>query len=457
MSADNGSHRESHSTRKNIHRRQVIKSLGVAGIFGLAGCSGDGGDGGDGDGGGGDSTTTMATTATADPNRTTIDYWTLFGGGDGATMKKMVDKFNKENKNIQLRRQRIPWDQYYNKLYTALTGGNAPDLAICHLSRMRRFGPVFEPLSDTLDKSDYYAKSFKEATIKGEVRSAPLDILGAGTYYNKAVFEKAGLDPEQSMGSWSEFKEKINTVVSETDQIGYDPGADMHGNRVYYPWIHQMGHRVLKKENDKWKMGFHNDDGLKLLKTVKNMRANWNWFPKEGETAFDQFQKGGTAAINGGTWDYNNYKDSDLEWGFMKSPPAPSMGTESNTTWSNSHSIGVPRNKSRSKEKLKAAKKAAKVLTQDYGIMWGKSAGHIPNATKAREDPSLEKAPVWDKTMKTWMEMLKNEEFVYFPRTERNAEYHDAIYQPINAVRTGNMDPKAALDQIQKNINSVSR
>ena len=445
---------------RTARRRQVLSTLGAAGFAALAGCAsgGGGGDGGgspEGTGANGSSTPTGTPTATAAPNQITVDYWTLFAGGDGATMKEIVDKFNEEHKDIQIRRQRIPWDQYYTKLYTALSGGNPPDLCVCHLSRIKRFGEAFEPMTDTLDKSSYYSKSYGEGVVAGDLRSAPLDILGTGTYYNKSIFEEAGLDPEQSMGSWSEFKQKIDTVVSETDKIGYDPGGSLHGNRVYYPWLRQMGNKILEQTDSGWKMGFHNDDGLKVIKTVQDMRKNWNWFPKGTDVAFNQFQNKGTAAVNNGTWTYNAYKDLDLEWGFMKSPPAPGMGLEENKTWSNSHSLAVPMSKKRSQKQTDAAKRAAKIITQDYGLLWGTSAGHIPNAVKARESDELRQAPVWDKTMKTWFEMLNNDEFMYVPRTRKNGQYHQAIYDPINAVRTGSMKPQKALDTIKQNLNSV--
>ncbi|ESP89753.1 extracellular solute-binding protein [Candidatus Halobonum tyrrellensis] len=437
----------------------MLSALGGSGFIALAGCASGGGGGGDAptdsETGTGSSTPTGTPTATAAPDQITLDYWTLFAGGDGATMKEIVDTFNEENSNIQIRRQRIPWDQYYTKLYTSLSGGNPPDMCICHLSRIKRFGEAFEPLTDTLDESSYYSTSYGEGVVAGDLRSAPLDILGTGTYYNKGIFEEAGLDPEQTMGSWSEFKEKIDTVVSETDKMGYDPGGALHGNRVYYPWLRQMGNVILEETDNGWEMGFDNEDGLKVLQTVNDMRANWEWFPKDTAVAFEQFQNNGTAALNNGTWTYNAYKELDLEWGFMKAPPAPGMGLDENKTWSNSHSIAVPTSKNRSKEKTDAAKQAAKTITQDYGLLWGTSAGHIPNAVQARESQELREAPVWNKTMETWFEMLENDEFMYVPRTRKNGQYHQAIYDPVTAVRTGNMEPQQALDKIKQNLNSV--
>lgn len=448
-----------------VNRRRVLSALGATGIAALAGCSGSGpSDGGeadtttessdsDGNNNSGNQNTTTSTASSAD---ITLDYWTLFAGGDGKTMTEMVKSFNEEHDNIHIKKQRLPWAQYYNKLYTSMTGGNPPDLAIMHLSRMRRFGPVMEPIGDVVNADPYVSKAVNQATIKGKFRSAPLDLHPVATYYNKDVFEKAGLDPEKSvMGSWKQFKEACNTIVKETDATAWDAGTGSHGLRVRQPWLRQMGSRFLKKKGGSWKMAFNDDNGLKVAKTIDKEITKWNWHAKGGSAAWEDFTNNKHAMLNDGTWAYSRYKGSDFNWGLMKAPPAPGMGSKGNLTWTNSHSIGIPRNNSRSKEKLKAAKKAARYLTQDVAIKWGKSAGHIPAYSQARHSSELKKAPVWDKTLSLFVDMVENDEVVYMPQTTKNAQYKNAIYTNLDAVRTQTMDPKPALDKIENSINSL--
>src|SRR6056297_781451 len=110
-------------------RRRVIKVAGAAGIAGLAGCASDSGTSTGGSGG-----------------TTTLQYWTLFAGGDGEAMKGLVDQFNEEHDDIQIQRQRQPFDEYYDKLFTSMTGGDAPDLAVFHTTEIQRFSDALTPL-----------------------------------------------------------------------------------------------------------------------------------------------------------------------------------------------------------------------------------------------------------------------------------------------------------------------
>jgi ABC-type glycerol-3-phosphate transport system substrate-binding protein len=82
-------------------RRTFIKAAGAAGIAGLAGCTGGGGSG---SGGGNGSSAGSSGSGT-----TTLQFWTLFAGGDGEAMKAMVDQFNAEHDSIQVERQRQPF------------------------------------------------------------------------------------------------------------------------------------------------------------------------------------------------------------------------------------------------------------------------------------------------------------------------------------------------------------
>ena len=162
-------------------RRSFIKGAGATGIAGLAGCLGSSGGSNNGP--------------------TTLQYWTLFSGGDGTAMKTLVDKFNKEHDSIQIKRQRQPFEEYYDKLFTSMTGGNSPDLAVFHTTEIQRFIDALQPLGDLIsDKtsSAYVDSIWNETKFDGKQLALPLDTHPNGLYYNKDIFKEAGLDPEKS-------------------------------------------------------------------------------------------------------------------------------------------------------------------------------------------------------------------------------------------------------------------
>ena len=83
------------------------------------------------------------------------------------------------------------------------------------------------PMKDVLDESflnDYYANILEAHSIDGEVYGAPLYVSPSLLFYNKELFKKAGLDPNQPPKTYDEMltmAEKLSTLTTDD------------GNKVY--------------------------------------------------------------------------------------------------------------------------------------------------------------------------------------------------------------------------------
>src|SRR6266542_4435950 len=106
-----------------ISRRTLFRgALAGIGAAALGGCSSPVGAG-------------LANTA-LDPG--TVEYWNLFGGGDGVRMQQMQDGYRKANPNIDLQAVTLAWgNPYYTKLALSTVGDRPPDVAVSHLTRMK--------------------------------------------------------------------------------------------------------------------------------------------------------------------------------------------------------------------------------------------------------------------------------------------------------------------------------
>src|ERR1700754_256816 len=68
----------------------------------------------------------------------TVDYWNLFGGGDGVRMTQMEDGYRKCNPGTKLQAVTLAWgNPYYTKLTLATVGNKPPNVAVSHLTRMK--------------------------------------------------------------------------------------------------------------------------------------------------------------------------------------------------------------------------------------------------------------------------------------------------------------------------------
>lgn len=421
-------------------RRRFVKAAGAAGTVGLAGCI---------TGGGGGS------------QNFTITYWTLFGGGDGVVMKAMVDKFNEEQPlgdGISIDRQRLEWDSYYDSLFTSMTGGEPPDLAISHMAYLNRFGDVIEPYNDYVD-TDAMNDEFLEAhmnavTIDGEIRANPLDFHPIGIYYNKDVFSAAGLDPESPPTNWEEFRAAGDAIASETDHHSFvpTPYIDPVGSfRLWSSWVKQAGGSLF---NDALtEATFNNDQGLAMTETLYNMTGDWGWADAtaEGNWGNRVFQNGNLGMVANGTWYVNVMAElEDFNWGFFKPTVAPDH--QQDACWTDGHSLIMPQSGNRGDEKTEVTADVANWLASE-NPEWGAEAGHLPAAQRYYDEGLLEESPYWDKTLSKYLEMAENQ--VYFPHPQVEGDPNSAQWWNwLVDVWAHNQEPAAAIQAGADRVNS---
>jgi len=410
-------------------RRQFMKVAGAAGLTGLAGCSG----GGSGDGGSGG----------------TVTFWTLFSGGDGEAMKALVDEFNEEHDDIQIERERQPFDQYYDKLFTSMTGGDAPDLAVFHTTEIQRFTDALTPLGGMLSdgSADAYVDSILQETEFGGDRLAlPLDTHPNGLYYNKDIFRDAGLDPESPPTTFDELKTAADTITAETDKQAFNPDPyNRFFVRQFIAWQNGRGGNFLNDDNTE--AAFGGSDGVALAEFYHNITNEWNWDQADStdDRGTKAFRSGDLAMTINGTWFFGVLQEQDYDWGMTKPFVAPGQSQE--MTWANSHTLGVP-NSSSNQE---AAVEAAEWLTQNSTI-WGTDAGHLPAAQGILEGDELQSATVWDKTLSTFSEMAQDGQLAYMPSTENNEAYKRPVNQAISQIYSGQLDPEEGIKQAAADV-----
>ncbi|WP_136689504.1 extracellular solute-binding protein [Halorhabdus amylolytica] len=462
--------------RISKRRRNLIKTVGLTGAIGLAGCSsggdgGDGGGGGDGsDGSGGDggsdggaATTEAGTTTEPTPEADTVlTYWTLFGGGDGVVMSSMIDKFNEERplgEEVAIHRQRLPWDQYYDTLYTSLVGGEGPDFAIMHGSYLRAYDNVLTSLGDYMDFSltDEYLDTYENfVTIDGSINALPLDYHPIGVYYNKDIFEQAGLDPESPPSNYEEFKAAGDAIVAETDNDAFVPTPYIDGAGSYRTWsslVKQAGGQL-------WEEGysaptFNNEVGQQMTQLLYDMTGDWGWAPATSEENWgnQRFQNGNLGMVPNGTWYVNVMRElDDFNWGFFKPQIAP--GHEQNATWADGHTVMMPRNPDRSEDRAQLTVDAMKWLTTQ-NPEWGYEAGHLPAAQSYYDSGALEQASFYDKTLKKYYEMAQDEWYFFHPRPPSGDPNSANWWDWLVDVWAHNQEPQAAIESAQQNIISL--
>jgi len=107
--------------------------------------------------------------------------------------------------------------EYIPALKAALLAGSGPDvLWIHHGSEFNDLTSYLEPLSYDKIKSLGIKQESLDAcrSREGSLLALPMTYQGMGWYYNKQIFESAGLDPDHPPENWDDFLKTCETLKS---------------------------------------------------------------------------------------------------------------------------------------------------------------------------------------------------------------------------------------------------
>jgi len=236
----------------SIDRRRMLEMMGTGGVIAIAGCSGggDGGDGGGGDGGdsdGGDG---------GGGDSQTIQFLTM---GVGENIEDFFEENNaafEEEHDAELEFTSVTWDNAQQTVNNRVDGGEAPDVSrwparwIPQLVGKDALAPI-----DDLMESDwgdrFYEGMANGCRYQGSYYGAPWAASNKCFYYNKDVFEAAGLDPEDpQLDTWDDMLSAARTITAETDTpaLGLAVGDRLTTGSQYYHYHWSFGADLVDDE-----------------------------------------------------------------------------------------------------------------------------------------------------------------------------------------------------------------
>lgn len=295
----------------------------------LAGCSGNGGETGGGSGG----------------KKTEILFWSPFSGADGPFMKKIVDKYNGSQDKYKVNFVIQPSGEYYKQLDVALsTAKESPDLMIMHVDQVPTYSSKGQLIAiDELaaaagiNKADYAEAAVEYSTIDGKWYSIPLDIHPLVMYYNKDLFEKAGITEVPSN------REQFDTAVEKLT----DKAAGVYGYVVPTLWPQQFIFPTLVWQNggELWngsEVAYNSPEAVEMVQWLRGMIDNGISpanVQQDGENTL--FLQGKNAIQFNGPWMKSQFDEAGLNYGVA---PVPQIGKAKQAVFGGSHGFTISKN-----------------------------------------------------------------------------------------------------------------
>lgn len=166
----------------------------------------------------------LATVSARAAEKTQITLWHAMGGTPGTEIAKLIDAFNASQDQVQATGL---FKGVYKDLLTSVAAawraGQAPHIAQVFevgTQTMMSSGPVIKPIwqlaQETgvrLDPGSYIpAVRSYYSLADGRLMSMPFNSSTCVVWYNKDVFEKAGLDPDTFPATWPEVVSLSRTL-----------------------------------------------------------------------------------------------------------------------------------------------------------------------------------------------------------------------------------------------------
>lgn len=108
----------------------------------------------------------------------------------------------------------------------------------------------------------------------GKVYGLPTGNYSLGLLYNRALFTRAGLDPDDPPTTWDQVRADAKRISALGDGItGYaDYSKNNEGGWHLTSWIYSEGGDVAVRSGSGWKAAFNSSAGRKALQTLHDMR-----------------------------------------------------------------------------------------------------------------------------------------------------------------------------------------
>jgi multiple sugar transport system substrate-binding protein len=383
-----------------------------------------------------------------------LTYFTFSAAPDHLEdLDQMITAFNAQYPNVQIKVETAPFDDYFTKLQTLIAGGTAPDVFELNFENFVTYadkGLLLDLSSqmaadDTLDPAIYYPRALEAFNYNGMQQGLPATFSTVVLYYNKDLFDAAGLDYPTNDWTWDDVRTAAEQI-NDPDNGVYG----LHSGIQFWEFYKKAAQNNCQFFNeDKTEVLINSPECVEALQTMVDFVETDQIMPSAadmgGVSDGDMFLQGDLGMLVSGIWMFSAFQDAPFAWDIAVEP---GMATQATHFFANDASVFA------ATQHPNEAYQWAKFLTSDPEVAgirvasnWELPALNNPEffADYLAQTPPDNRQAVFDSL----------EYAIVPPVIARQNEMQDSVNQLIEQVTLGQLTAQEALDQAKVAIEEL--
>lgn len=262
----------------------------------------------------------------------TIKIWDYLAPDSSSDREQiaLMEKYMEENPDVTFERTYMPFADLKTKLLQGVGAGDLPDIVLIDNPDHQSFAQagVFADITDKVNEwgeaDQYFEGPMESVMLDGKYYGIPNNSNALAIYYNKDMFEAAGII--ETPKTWEEFNESAKKLTNgDVKGFAMSGKKSEEGTFQFLPYLWQAGADLNTFGSTEAKSAMSHvqkmvDDGILSANMI-------NW---DQSDVLVQFQTKKAAMMENGPWQIPmlNEQSKDINWGVFLMP-AGEAGTAS--------------------------------------------------------------------------------------------------------------------------------
>lgn len=230
-------------------------------------------------------------------------------------IRTIADEFESQNPDIKVNIEVTGWSDYWTMLEAGATGGSLPDVFWMHSNEIYRYANngMLLDLTERISKSeDVKLENYPEGlnqiyNLGGKQYAVPKDFDTIGLWYNKTLFDQAGVKYPDESWTWDDLHSAAKALTK--DGV-YGFLAPMHNQEGYYNFVYQNGGTIITADK---KSGYDDPKTIEALDYYVSFVRDGLSPEVYGDAERADLLKNGKAAMGlFGSWNLSGFTENEF-------------------------------------------------------------------------------------------------------------------------------------------------